>query len=89
MDTIIIMILPEECFEVLRQFSPTSITWIHGDEDTNRGDHLDLFTKEVESLFLVSDGILDALNLKQFWVIIEGKSIFSLRSPFIASNNLN
>ena len=34
------MYAPEESFEILRQFCSSGIARVHGDEDTNGGNHL-------------------------------------------------
>lgn len=38
-------------------------TWIHCDEDTDSGEQTYFLSKEVESLLLVSDGVLNTLDL--------------------------
>lgn len=38
-------------------------TWVHRDEESNSRDEIDLSPQKVESFLLVSDGILDALDL--------------------------
>lgn len=56
--------LPKESFQILRQLRPAGIAWIHGDEDTHRGDQVHFLTHEVKAFLLVPNGILDAFHLE-------------------------
>ena len=46
---------PEEGLQVLRQFRPASIAWIHCDEETNSRRQLDLTSFKPETLLLVPE----------------------------------
>ena len=54
---------PEECLEVLRQLSTSCVARVHGDEEPHCGCHEDLHPLKQETLLLVTDGILDGLDL--------------------------
>ena len=57
------MLLPEQRLEILGQFCPAGVAWVHGDEDAHTGDHLDHLAHEVEYFLLVADGILYCFHL--------------------------
>lgn len=54
---------PEKSLEILWKFRAASVTRVHGDEDPHRRFQANLLPKEVESLFLISDCILNAFYL--------------------------
>lgn len=55
--------VPEQSLEVLWKLSPTSVAWIHRDEDANRRTEIHIFSQEVKPFFLIPNGILDAFDL--------------------------
>lgn len=56
-------VVPEQSLEVLRKLSPTSVAWIHRDENANRRPEIHIFSQEVKPLLLIPNGILDAFDL--------------------------
>lgn len=52
------MKLPEQRLEVLRQLSSSSVSWIHGDENTDSVNNGNLHPLEDESALAISDGVL-------------------------------
>lgn len=54
---------PEESLEILRQFCPASISWVHGDEETHGGYQTNFYPLKEKPLLLVTNGILYALHL--------------------------
>lgn len=54
---------PEESLEVLGKLGPTSVSWIHCDEDANRRAKIHLLPHEVKPLLFIANGILDTFDL--------------------------
>ena len=54
---------PEKSLQVLRQFRPARVAGVHRDEDADARYELDVLAEEVEDLPLVTNGVLDALDL--------------------------
>ena len=57
------IVSPEESFEVLGQFCPASISWVHGDKETHSGHQTNFYPLKEKPFLLVSNGILYALHL--------------------------
>lgn len=55
---------PEQSLEVFRELGPAGVAWVHGDEDADGGAETHLLPHEVKPLFLISNGVLDALDLQ-------------------------
>lgn len=49
--------------QIFRQLGTSRVAWIHGDEDANSRGERDIFALKYESLFLISYGILNRLDL--------------------------
>jgi hypothetical protein len=53
----------EKSFQVLRKFSTSGVTRVHGDEDPDRRVERDLLAHEVERLLLLLDRVLNTFHL--------------------------
>lgn len=60
-------IQPEQCLEVLREFSSTSVTWIQSDEDPHCRLQFNFFSKKLKSFCARTETLKAAL--KQIYII--------------------
>lgn len=58
--------VPEKSLEVLWQFSSASIARVHSDKQPHSGSEANFSPIKYETLLLVTDGILDALDLHSY-----------------------
>ena len=65
------LILKVSYLEILWQLGSASITRVHCDEVANGGVHGDVLVHELKPLLLLTNGILDALDLCRKYVIID------------------
>ena len=55
--------LPEQLFEIVRQFGSASVAWIHGDKDSHLRVESDLSFHHVDLRLLLTESSLDAKDL--------------------------
>ena len=55
--------LPEQLFEIVRQFGSASVAWIHGDKDSHLRVESDLSFHHVDLRLLLTESSLDAEDL--------------------------